>query len=139
MRIGFTCGVFDLYHPGHVMMLKECKDHCDFLIVAINKAENISPEINPGKRNPIYSIEERMLILKSCKYVDDVLSYNSEAELMDILALKKIHVRFMGDDYRNRKITGAEFKIPIFYTNRDHGFSTTYYLNKIKGGTYQNE
>jgi glycerol-3-phosphate cytidylyltransferase len=133
MRIGFTCGVFDLYHPGHVMMLKECKDHCDFLIVAINKAENISPEINPGKRNPIYSIEERILILKSCKYVDDVLSYNSEAELSEILALKKIHIRFMGDDYRNRKITGAEFNLPIFYTSRDHGLSTTYYLNKIKG------
>jgi glycerol-3-phosphate cytidylyltransferase len=132
MRIGFTCGVFDLYHPGHVMMLRECKKHCDFLIVAINKADNLSMEINPGKRKPIYSIEERHILMDSCKYVDKVLIYNSESELLEFLEKHKIHIRFLGDDYKNCKITGAELKIPIHYINRDHGLSTTFYLKKIR-------
>jgi glycerol-3-phosphate cytidylyltransferase len=127
MKIGFTCGVFDLFHAGHVLMLKECKEHCDHLIVALNKAENISSDINPDKQAPVYSIDERKLIMQSCKYVDEVLIYNSEAELLEILKAKNISIRFLGDDYRGKQITGAELNMEIYYTDRSHGLSTSLY------------
>lgn len=132
MKIGFACGVFDLFHAGHVLMLKECKAHCDYLMVALNKAENISTEINPNKQQPIYSIEERKLIMESCKYVDEVLIYNSEKELLDILKTKNISIRFLGEDYKGKKITGENLNIEIYYTDRSHGLSTSLYKQKMK-------
>lgn len=131
MKIGFTCGVFDLFHAGHVLMLQECKEHCDYLIVALNRAENISEKINPNKKKPIFSIEERVLIMDSCKYVDEVLTYNSEEELLEILKNKKIHIRFLGDDYKGKPITGADLNIEIYYTNRSHGLSTSLYRSRL--------
>lgn len=131
MNIGFACGVFDLFHIGHVMMLKECRENCDFLIVALNKSDNFSNEINPGKSKPIFSIEERIEIVKSCRFVDEVVVYNSEEELYELLKTKNITIRFLGDDYRNRKITGEDLNIPLYYINREHGFSTSKILNKI--------
>ncbi|MEM3067748.1 MAG: adenylyltransferase/cytidyltransferase family protein [Thermoplasmata archaeon] len=131
MKTGFVCGVFDLFHAGHVMMLRECKQHCDYLIVAINKAENIDYSINPGKQAPVYTFEERKLILESCKYVDEVISYNSEEELLQILKSRKIDIRFLGEDYKGKKITGEGLIPEIYYINRSHGLSSTYYKNKI--------
>lgn len=133
MKIGFTCGVFDLFHAGHVLMLKECKEHCDHLIVALNRAEHISAEINPGKDKPVYSIEERKLIMESCRYVDEVVVYNSEEELVDIMKNKKIDIRFLGEDYKGKKITGAELNIELYYTFRGHGLSTSDFKRRIKG------
>lgn len=127
MKIGFTCGVFDLFHAGHVIMLQECKNNCDYLIVALNKAENISETINPGKKKPIFTIEERVIIMKACRYVDEVLIYNSEEELLEILKTKKISVRFLGEDYKEKKITGSDLPIQIYYTDRSHGLSTSFY------------
>lgn len=134
MKIGFACGVFDLFHAGHVIMLEECKRHCDYLIVALNKAENISSLINPGKRQPIFTIEERKIIMKSCKFVDEVLEYNSEEELYDLLISKNINIRFLGEDYRNRSITGEDLNIEIYYTNRSHGYSTSEVRDRILNG-----
>jgi len=131
MKIGFTCGVFDLFHAGHVLMLQECKEHCDYLIVALNRAENISEKINPSKKKPIYNLEERKLIMKSCRYVDEVLVYNSEEELLDILKSKKINIRFLGEDYKEKPITGENLNIKIHYTNRGHGLSTSLYRERI--------
>jgi glycerol-3-phosphate cytidylyltransferase len=131
MKIGFTCGVFDLFHAGHVLMLQESKEHCDYLIVALNRAENISEKINPNKKKPIFSIEERVLIMDSCKYVDEVLTYNSEEELLEILKNKKIDIRFLGDDYKGKPITGADLNIEIYYTNRSHGLSTSLYRSRL--------
>jgi glycerol-3-phosphate cytidylyltransferase len=133
MKTGFACGVFDLFHAGHVLMLKECKDHCDYLIVAVNSAVNIEPNINPGKEVPVYSLEERSLILEACRYVDEVVVYSSESELLEIMVSRKIDIRFLGDDYRGKPITGAELQVPIHYTDRSHGISTTALRNKIKG------
>lgn len=135
MRTGFACGVFDLFHAGHVLMLKECKEHCDYLIVALNRAENISAAINPHKQKPVFSIGERKLIISSCKYVDEVLEYNSEEELLEILKTRPISVRFLGEDYRGKPITGGDLPIEIYYTDRSHGLSTSLYkkrLNNIK-------
>ena len=131
MKIGFTCGVFDLFHAGHVLMLQECKAHCDYLIVALNRAENISEKINPNKKKPVFSIEERVLIMDSCKYVNEVLTYNSEEELLEILKNKKIDIRFLGDDYKGKPITGADLNIEIYYTNRSHGLSTSLYRSRL--------
>jgi glycerol-3-phosphate cytidylyltransferase len=133
MKIGFTCGVFDLFHAGHVLMLKECKAHCDYLIVALNSAQNFDTQINPNKMSPIYSLEERTLIMLSCKYVDEVLTYGSEEELLVILQSKKISIRFLGEDYKGKLITGSNLPIEIYFTNREHGLSTSNYRKRISG------
>jgi len=131
MKIGFTCGVFDLFHAGHVLMLRECRANCDFLLVALNKADNFSEEINPGKRKPFFTLEERKLIMESCRYVDEVITYNSEEELLEIMKSRQIDIRFLGEDYRGREITGKELGIPVYYTDRSHGLSTTGILQRI--------
>jgi glycerol-3-phosphate cytidylyltransferase len=127
MRTGFACGVFDLFHAGHVLMLKECKEHCDYLIVALNRAENLPPE----KNKPIFTIEERVLILQNCSLVDEVLTYNSEEELEELMKRLKPTVRFLGDDYKDRPITGGGLSEEIYYTDRSHGLSTSGYIKKI--------
>lgn len=134
MKVGFACGVFDLFHAGHVLMLQECKQHCDYLLLALNSAESFDTAINPGKRKPLYSLQERILILSSVKYVDEVVVYSSEEELLEILKTRKIDIRFLGDDYKDRKITGSELNIPIHYTDRSHGMSTSLIRKKAEGG-----
>ncbi len=127
MKTGFACGIFDLFHAGHVRMLKECKDHCDHLIVALNRAEDLSAD----KNKPMFSIEERVEIMNSCKYVDEVLTYNGEEELYELMKSRKIAVRFLGEDYKSKPITGADLNIPIHYTYRGHGLSTSGWLKSI--------
>lgn len=131
MKIGFACGVFDLFHAGHVLMLQECKANCDYLIVALNRAENISEKINPGKQKPIFSIDERVLIMKACRFVDEVITYNTEEELLDILKTKNISIRFLGEDYRGKEITGTNLNMELYYTDRSHGLSTSLYKSKL--------
>jgi glycerol-3-phosphate cytidylyltransferase len=131
MKIGFACGMFDLFHAGHVLMLQECKQHCDYLIVALNTAENIDYSINPGKKPPVFSLEERRLIMLSCKFVDEVLTYDSEEALYSLMKERKIDVRFLGEDYRGKAITGADLNIPIYYTDRSHGKSTSELRERI--------
>lgn len=125
MKVGFACGVFDLFHAGHVMMLQECKEHCDYLIVAVNSTKNIDYTINPNKNKPIYSLEHRVLILENSRYVDKVLVYDSEEELEEILKKEKIDIRFLGTDYKGKAITAPDAVKEVYYTNRDHGLSTS--------------
>jgi glycerol-3-phosphate cytidylyltransferase len=131
MKIGFACGVFDLFHAGHVMALRECRAHCDYLLVGLNKADQFSEAVNPGKRRPFYSLEERKLLLENSRYVDEVVVYGSEEELMDIMKKRGISIRFLGEDYKGKPITGAELNIPIHYLDRSHGLSSTEVLNRI--------
>ena len=131
MKRGFACGAFDLFHAGHVLMLKECKENCDYLMVAINSMENIDYTINPNKKKPIYSIEERKLIVGSCKYVDEVREYNSEEELVDLMKNLQIDVRFLGEDYKGKTITAPNLIKEIYYTDRNHGLSTSKYRKQI--------
>jgi len=123
MKIGFACGVFDLFHAGHVLMLQECKCNCDFLIVALNEGISLTND----KNNPIYSINERKIILESCKYVDKVLTYSSESELSNIIQENNIDIRFLGDDYQDGKknITASELSKEIYIISRNHGISTS--------------
>lgn len=132
MKRGFACGMFDLFHAGHVMMLAECKAQCDYLLVALNTGENIDYAINPGKRKPVYSLEERIKIVEACKYVDEVITYTSEDDLIQILTNFSIDIRFLGDDYRNKPITGPGLIKELYYTNRSHGYSTSAIIHRIK-------
>lgn len=131
MKRGFACGVFDLFHAGHVLMLQECREQCDYLVVAVNSAADIDPQINPGKLKPVYSLAHRKLILESCRYVDEVWVYHSEKELEKLLSEGKFQVRFLGEDYRGRAITAPDAIAEIYYTNRDHGLSTSGYRKMI--------
>ena len=131
---GFACGVFDLFHPGHVWMLRDCKRHCDHLTVAINRAEAFSDEINPGKRKPIFTASERRTILDAVRYVDETLFYSTEEELTALMRSGGYGVRFLGDDYKGRPIT-AEDAIPrIVYIDRSHGYSTSDLVDRIRSG-----
>lgn len=132
MKRGFICGVFDLFHYGHILAFRECRLHCGHLTVAVNKAENIDPKINPGKKPPVFPIEHRMELLKECRLVDRVLVYNSEQELTELLKQGSFDIRFLGDDYKDREITGKEYTSQIHYLNRDHGFSSSSFKDKLK-------
>lgn len=129
---GFACGVFDIYHPGHVLMLRECAAHCDHLTVAINIAENFDNRINPGKRQPVFTAEERKMVISSIGYVDEVVFYGSEDELTEIMSNGGYNIRFLGDDYRGKPITAADAIQKIHYLDRSHGYSTTAILDRIK-------
>ena len=128
---GFACGVFDLYHPGHVLMLRDCKKHCDHLTVALNRSENFDDVINPGKRKPFFTLEERRMVMESIKYVDEILDYQTEEELTEIMSTGNFDVRFLGDDYEGKPITAPEAIQNIVYIDRSHGYSTTKLLEKI--------
>lgn len=131
MKKGFVCGVFDLFHLGHVLMLEECKSQCDWLIIALNKSENIDPSINPNKMKPLFSLDERVAIMKACKYIDEVITYSSESELYELMKENKLSIRFLGDDYKGKKITGSDLNIPIHYCDRSHGLSTSKYKTEL--------
>ena len=124
---GFVCGVFDLFHAGHVLMLKECRANCDYLVLALN----VSSNLNCDKNKPIYSLDERLEIIKSIRYVDEVITYSTENELKDIIILGKYDIRFLGDDYKSKPITASRSTEKIYFCNRDHGLSSSKVRERI--------
>jgi len=125
-KTGFVAGSFDILHPGYVMMLQECKDKCDYLIVGLH--ENPSWE-RDNKNSPIMSLHERFLVLKSIRYVDEIAPYNNENELVNLLKFYSPDVRFLGSDYKTeemkRKITGRLYCENIYFINRFHNYSSS--------------
>ena len=125
-RIGFTCSTFDLLHAGHVTMLEEAKRHCDFLIVGL---QNDPTEDRPTKNKPVQSIVERQIQLAAVKYVDEIVIYNTEQDLKDLLLTLPIDVRVLGDEYKNKDFTGKDIAkqrgSKIVYNGRDHSFSSS--------------
>ena len=121
-KVGFTCSCFDLFHAGHIMMLKEAKSNCDYLIVGLQTDPAID---RPEKNKPIQSVFERFVQLDSCKYVDEVVVYATETELLDILRSYPIDVRIVGDEYADKQFTGKDLNMEIYYNRREHSFSTT--------------
>lgn len=120
--VGFTCSSFDLFHAGHVMMLKEAKDHCDYLIVGLQT----DPTIDRAHKNkPVQSVFERFTQLQACKYVDEIIPYATEKELMDILTSYPIDVRIIGEEYRDKQFTGCNLDMEFYFNSRQHSFSTT--------------
>ncbi len=123
MKIGFTCSCFDLFHAGHIMMLKEAKSKCDHLIVGLQTDPTID---RPEKNKPIQSVVERFIQLEACKYVDEVVVYATEKDLLDILYSYPIDIRIVGEEYRDKDFTGKDLEhIEMYYNSRKHSFSTT--------------
>jgi len=133
MRIGFTASTFDLLHAGHIQMLHDAKEQCDKLIVGLQ----IDPsKVRSGKNSPIQTVIERYIQLKGVKYVDEIIPYETEKDLEDLLTLRKIHVRIIGEEYKNKWFTGKdiceELGIEMYYNNRFHRFSSSELRNRIQ-------
>ena len=136
--IGITFSAFDLFHAGHVAMLKEASELCDYLIVGLQ----IDPSIErPEKNSPIQSVFERYVQLKGCVYIDEIIPYTYEREVEDILLTYPINTRFIGEEYRELNFTGkniCESKgITIHYNSRKHTFSSSGLRKRIRD--YENK
>ena len=125
---GVIAGNFDVIHPGYIAMFDECKKHCDRLIVCLHEDPSIE---RPEKLKPILHWSDRLKILESLVQVDFVFLYGTEADLYETLVKGDFDIRFLGDDYLGKTYTGYELNIPIYYLNRDHGWSTTKYKQLI--------
>mgnify|MGYP001474018666 FL=1 len=126
MIIGLTASTFDLLHAGHVAMLREAKTQCDYLICALQ----VDPSIDRAEKNPpVQTLVERWTQLDGVKYVDEIIPYQSEKDLEDILQIYNLDIRIIGEEYKHGKFTGraicAARGIEIYYNKRDHRFSTS--------------
>ncbi|RZP01672.1 MAG: hypothetical protein EVA43_05870 [Flavobacteriales bacterium] len=128
MKKGFIAGNFDVIHPGYIKMFNECNNNCDHFTVLLHSDPSIE---RPDKLKPILTLEERIEVLSSIKFINDIKSYTYEAELYDLIKNGGYSIRFLGDDYRNKSFTGDDLNIDIHYLNRDHGWSTTKFKNLI--------
>jgi glycerol-3-phosphate cytidylyltransferase len=130
--IGITCSTFDLLHAGHIIMLEECKKYCDYLICALQ----VDPSIDrPEKNKPIQSLVERYIQLDSVQYVDKIIPYNTEEELITIFSSLDLDVRIIGEEYKDTEFTAKNIcqkrGIKLVYNKRDHNFSTTNLRERI--------
>ena len=133
MKIGFTCSTFDLLHAGHVQMLREAREQCDYLICGLQ----VDPSIDRKEKNsPVQSLVERYSQLHSCRYVDEIIPYQTEKDLEDILEMYQIDIRILGEEYREKDFTGKDIcqerDIDLYFNKRDHRFSTTDLRNRVK-------
>jgi len=127
LKIGITFSTFDLLHAGHIAMLSEAKNHCDYLIAGLQTDPTID---RPDTKNhPVQSIVERQIQLSACRFVDEVVVYQTERDLVDLLLILPVDVRILGVEYEHKDFTGkAECfarGIEIIYNGRDHSFSSS--------------
>jgi len=126
---GFTCGAFDLLHAGHVLMFKECKENCDYLVVGLQS----DPSIDRKEKNkPIETLEERIIKLNGSKYIDEILIYDTEKDLYKMLQDLKPDIRFVGEDYKGKSFTGDGLPTKIHFNSRNHNYSSTNLRERIK-------
>lgn len=132
-KVGITAGAFDLCHAGHMLVFKEAKTVCDYLIVALQEDPSNTPADYRGKKKnkPIMSLEERRIILESVRYVDEIVTYNSEEELHNLLVKLKPDIRIIGADWKGKQYTGHELPIEMYFNTRGHSFSTTALRERI--------
>jgi glycerol-3-phosphate cytidylyltransferase len=135
--VGFTCSTFDLLHAGHILMLAEAKQVCDYLIVALQTDPTIDrPNI---KNKPVQSVVERYVQLSAVKFVDDIIVYQTERDLEDMLMFLPITMRFIGEEYEGKDFTGKQIcedrGIKIWYNSRKHRFSSS----ELRQRTYEHE
>ena len=126
-KIGFTCSTFDLLHAGHITMLEQAKHHCDYLIVGLQTDPTVD---RPDTKNaPIQTIVERQIQLAAVKYIDEIVVYTTEQDLIDLLLTLPIDVRVLGDEYKTKDFTGKDIAkargCKIIYNGSDHSFSST--------------
>ena len=127
LKIGITFSTFDMLHAGHVAMLAEAKNHCDYLIAGLQTDPTID---RPDTKNrPVQSIVERQIQLAACRYVDEVVVYQTEQDLIDLLLILPIDVRILGVEYEDKDFTGRDEcyarDIQLVYNGRDHSFSSS--------------
>jgi len=128
MKIGFTCSTFDLLHAGHILMLKEAKEQCDYLICGLQ----IDPSVDrPEKNKPIQSYYERWTQLSAVKYVDEIIPYATEEELLTILQTNNIDIRILGSEYKDKPFTGDFLPLDCYFNRRTHRYSTTELRNRV--------
>jgi glycerol-3-phosphate cytidylyltransferase len=126
MKTGIVTSTFDLLHAGHVMMIREAKEQCDYLIAALQ----VDPSIDrPEKNKPVQTLVERYVQLSAVKYVDEIICYQTEKDLEDILEMFQLDVRILGDEYKNKDFTGRDIckrrGIELYFNKRDHRFSSS--------------
>jgi glycerol-3-phosphate cytidylyltransferase len=121
MKIGFTCGAFDLLHAGHILMLKEARTMCDYLVVGVQTDPSVD---RPSKNKPIQNFDERIMQVQAIKYVDEVMVYDTEKRLVELLKDLKPHIRIVGADWKGEKFTGHDLPIEVYFNSRDHDWST---------------
>ncbi len=131
--VGITVGSFDLCHAGHLMMFKECKKVCDFLVVGLQYDPSITDPTYRGKQKhkPVMSLKERRLILEGIKYIDQIFTYTTEEDLYKKLRKLSYDVRIIGADWKGKKYTGHDLPHKIYYNKRNHGYSTTELRDRI--------
>ncbi|MCF7843416.1 adenylyltransferase/cytidyltransferase family protein [Candidatus Gracilibacteria bacterium] len=124
MKKGFTCGAFDLCHAGHMLMFKECKNSCDYLIVGLQTDPSLDRET---KNRPIQTIDERLTQLEAVRYIDEIIIYETEQELYDILSKNElgIDIRIIGEDWKGKPFTGHDLSMPVAFNSRTHSYSTS--------------
>ena len=129
MIVGLTASAFDLLHVGHVAMLEEAKRHCGHLICCLH----IDPSLErPEKNSPIQSLVERHIQLQAVRFVDEIIPYEREKDLRDIIQVKAPDVRIIGEEYKFKDFTGKELSPMVYYTKRRHRFSTTEMRRRIE-------
>ena len=126
-RIGFTCSAFDLLHAEHIAMLREAKEHCDYLICGLQTDPAI--DRSDTKNSPVQTLVERYTQLNAVEYVDEIIPYQTEQDLHDILSMYHITLRILGEEYREKDFTGKDIcrkrGIDLYFNKREHRFSTT--------------
>lgn len=137
MKVGFTCSAFDLLHAGHVQMLRNAKEQCDYLIVGLQTDPSVD---RSNKNSPIQTIVERYSQLNACKYVDEIIPYTTESDLEDILSMCHIDVRILGEEYKDMDFTGKDIGkkrgIQLYFNERSHRFSSSDLRKRVeKAGT----
>ena len=133
-KIGIIAGNFDIIHPGYVAMFKECKDNCDKFVVLLHSDPSIE---RPEKLKPILDTLERVEMLRCFRQIDDVKTYETEAELYELIKEVNPDVRFLGEDYKDKDYTGKDLNIPVHWIGRDHGWSTTRFKLQITNQTLE--
>lgn len=128
MQIGIIAGNFDIIHPGYMYMFRKSKQYCDQLVIALQTDPSIE---RPNKLKPILSYDEREDILLGIRYIDQVVSYTTEKDLLDILKTRQYNVRILGSDYIDKYATGQEFSDRVVYLDRNHGWSATKFKKLI--------
>lgn len=128
VKVGFTCGAFDILHTGHALMLEEAKSVCDYLIVGVQSDPSID---RTSKNRPVQSFEERIMMVKAIKFVDEVVLYDTEKDLVDLLQRLKPDIRILGADWEGKKYTGCELPIEPFFNSRNHSYSSSSLRKRI--------
>ena len=127
-KLGFTCSCFDILHCGHAIMLEDASKNCDVLVIGLQT----DPTLDRAEKNkPVQSYDERKIMINAIKYVDEVIEYATESDLLNILVYLNPDVRVLGTDWNGKEYTGHHLEIPIHWHRRDHNWSTSYLRKRV--------